>query len=177
MKIFNFIKNYLASYIRVSFLSLSNNIKCERRVKVYKNATLKTDKSGEIVINNNVTFKENAEIYACGGKIELKGSNFINRNTMIVSAESVVIGKGTTIGPNTVIYDHDHDIKQGKGFVSGPVIIGENVWIGAGVTILKGAVIGDGSVIAAGSIVRGEVPSNVIAYNRKELEFKPIIRQ
>lgn len=174
MKTFRFIKKYGRSYIRIRFISLKNRIKCARRVILKRNATLKTEDAGSIVVENNVTFKENAEISACGGKIVLKGSNYINRNTMIVSKESIEIGKGTTIGPNTVIYDHDHDIKSGKGFVSSPVKIGENVWIGAGVTILRGAVIGDGSVIAAGSVVKGEVPSGVIAYNKKELEFKKV---
>ncbi len=177
MKIIDFIKKYAGSYIRIRFIALKNSIKCARRVILSKNATLKTEGEGSIVVANNVTFKENAEILACGGKIELKGSNYINRNTMIVCKKSIEIGKGTTIGPNTVIYDHDHDIKSGKGFVSSPVKIGENVWIGAGVTILRGAVIGDGSVIAAGSVVKSEVPSGVIAYNKKELEFKPIVQQ
>jgi len=176
MKFISFIKRYLPSYIRIRFIALSNRVKCARRVKLAKTATLKTEQGGVVTVANNGTFKENAEIFAPGGKILFKGSNYINRNTMIVCKESVVIGRGTTIGPNTVIYDHDHDIKSGKGFVSAPVVIGEKVWIGAGVTILRGTTIGDGSVIAAGSVVRGEVPPNVIAYNRKELEFKPIVK-
>ncbi len=172
MKVFGFIKRYAGSYIRIRLKGLKYKLKCARRVILSKNATLKTQGDGRISVANNVTFKENAEIFANGGEIILHGSNFINRNTMIVSTLSIEIGKGTTIGPNTVIYDHDHDIKSGKGFVSSPVKIGENVWIGAGVTILRGAVIGDRSVIAAGSVVRGEVPAGVIAYNRRELEFK-----
>ena len=174
MKALIFIKKYLRSFVRIKFISLKNSIKCERRVILSKNATLKTTDGGSITIANNVTFKENAEVLTCGGKIVLKGSNYINRNTMIVCKESIEIGKGTTIGPNTVIYDHDHDIKTGSGFVSSPVKIGENVWIGAGVTVLRGSTIGDGSVIAAGTVVKGEVPAGVIAYNKKELVFKPI---
>ncbi len=172
----NFIKKYLLSFIRIRFISVFNKVKCACRVKLCKNATLKTENGGSVRIENNVTVKENAEIFANGGKITFGGRNYINRNTMIISIESITVGKGTTIGPNTVIYDHDHDIKSGKGLVSSPVVIGENVWIGGGVTILRGAVIGDGSVIAAGSVVKGEVPENVIAFNRKELEFKTIIK-
>lgn len=128
--------------------------------------TLKTQKNGTISFGKMVQVCKNAEIAANGGKIELKGHNYINRNTMIVSHESVIIGEGTTIGPNVVIYDHDHDGK-GTGFVCAPVVIGKNVWIGAGSIILKGVSIRDGAVIGAGTLVSKDVESDTTVINKR----------
>ncbi len=174
MKLINFIKKFACSWVRIRFISLTNDIHCARRVKLMKAAQLHTIDGGRVTVKNGVTIRENAEIFACGGDILLAGNNYINRNTMIVSKAQITIGEGTTIGPNTVIYDHDHDIKRGKGFVSAPIKIGKNVWIGAGAVILRGSVIEDNCVVPAGTVVRGIVPSGTMAYNRREFCFKSI---
>ena len=86
---------------------------------------------------------------------------FFNSGCIITAREKVVIGDNTIFGPNVVIYDNDHIIRDGKiidnEFETEPVIIGANVWIGAGAIILKGAVIEDNCVIAAGSVVTRKV--------------------
>ena len=92
----------------------------------------------------------------------------MNRNTMIVCRDSVEIGSGTTVGPNVMIYDHDHDLQNRGRICSSPISIGENVWIGGGAIILKGVTIGNNSVIAAGSIVTRNVPANTIYMNHIE---------
>ncbi|UHA57884.1 hypothetical protein KDJ21_013390 [Metabacillus litoralis] len=52
--------------------------------------------------------------------------------------------------------------------------IGENVWIGSNVVILRDTHIGDNVVIAAGSVVKGNVPSNTIYLNKREIDTRPI---
>lgn len=85
---------------------------------------------------------------------------------MIVAHESITIEGNVTIGPGTVIYDHDHDGKG--GYTTKPVHIGKNVWIGAGCIILRGVTIGDNSVIATGTLVTKDVPANVLRYDKRE---------
>ena len=131
-----------------------------------KNVTIKTTKNGSIELGTFVIVKNNTEIAANGGYIQLEKDVFINRNVMIVSHEQIVVGEGTTIGPNTLIYDHDHD-SEGNGFVSEPIRIGKNVWIGAGSIILKGVTIGDGAVIGAGTLVTKDVAANQKVINKR----------
>lgn len=89
-----------------------------------------------------------------------------------------MIGDNTIFGPNVVVYDNDHIIRDGRildnEFETEPVIIGANVWIGAGAIILKGAVIEDNCVIAAGCVVKGKVESNNIMIQKRDTELRPI---
>ena len=83
------------------------------------------------------------------------------------------------IGPNVMIFDHDHDYKAEGGISSGKVKIGDieignNVWIGAGCIILRGSKIGDNCVIAAGTIVRENIMSSSLVYQKRET-FKRLI--
>ena len=93
---------------------------------------------------------------------------------MIVCRKEITIGKGVTIGPNVVIYDHDHDMVNRGNLVCKSISIGDNTWIGAGSTILKGVSIGDNSVIAAGTIVTKDVPNNTLVRSQITLVTKEI---
>mgnify|MGYP000298760744 CR=1 FL=1 len=110
--------------------------------------------------------------------IEIGNDVFLNSGCIITAREKVVIGDNTIFGPNVVIYDNDHIIRDGKiidnEFETEPVIIGANVWIGAGAIILKGAVIEDNCVIAAGSVVTRKVESNNIMIQKRVTKFHPI---
>ncbi len=103
------------------------------------------------------------------------GSNVrINYNCIIISRENIKIDDNTEIGPNVMIFDHDHDYKAGlkkELFITKRIIIGKNCWIGAGTTILKGTTIGDNCVIAAGSVVNGNLPDNTVLIQKKETNY------
>lgn len=139
-------------------------------VWVSKNVTIEISKKGSIILGKRVQIQPNCALSANGGKIELIGNNYINRNTIIASHEHIKIGKGTTVGPNCCFYDHDHADNE-EGFVTAPIVIGDNVWIGAGVTILKGVHIGNNSIIAAGSIVTNNVLDNTILIQKRESKY------
>lgn len=130
-------------------------------------------KDSSLELSEIVDIKENCKLDAVNGRIILKDHVFINRNSIIVAMNYVEIGSHTCIGPNLVIYDHDHDYKRDINlYKTAPVIIGSNVWIGANCTILKGVTIGDNSIIAAGSVVYCDVPSNSIFYQKKSNVIK-----
>ena len=143
------------------------NIKFKFYNMISRNVSLKTKGTGKISFENMINIRQNVEISATEGEIKLEKNIFINRNTMIVAHNFITIGEGTTIGPNVLIYDHDHTfgkrkIENNEQFISSPIIIGKNVWIGAGAIILKGVKIGDNVVIAAGSIVTKDIEKNHI---------------
>lgn len=130
---------------------------------------------GRIVLSGRVHSQKNVLLSAKdGGKLTC-GKMFINRNSMIVCRDSITIGDGTTIGPNVVIYDHDHDVKSSGKLVKAQVVIGKNVWIGAGAVILKGVTIGDNAVVAAGTVVSKDVPAGNMVRNQRPLAYKEIV--
>jgi acetyltransferase-like isoleucine patch superfamily enzyme len=95
----------------------------------------------------------------------------LNYNCYIDGSGGVDIGRGTIIGPNSVILSSSHRIDQqlpvnasGKRFCA--VSIGEDVWVGASTVLLPGRTIGDRAVIGAGSIVTHDVgPGSVVGGN------------
>lgn len=107
-----------------------------------------------------------------GGVLNIAQNVYINRNSMVVCRGSIEIGSGTTIGPNVMIYDHDHDMKNRGKMIVSSVVIGENTWIGAGSIILKGVTIGDNCVIAAGAVVSKDVPAGRVLYCKQNMCYK-----
>lgn len=120
----------------------------------------------------------NSEISAKGKKGEpasvvLEDGVFVNKNCIICAHKEISIGNKTTIGPNTVICDHDHNFR-GEGYICREVKIGENVWIGANCVILKGVSIGDNAVIGAGCVVSKDVLENTVCYSKQNIQTKEI---
>ena len=133
-------------------------------------ASIRTFGSGDIRVGYKVSVRPNVEITAREGKIKIGSNCFINRNCMVVSHKEILIEDNVTIGPGTVIYDHDHD--GNGGFNTSPIHISKNVWIGANTTILKGVTIGENATIAAGSVISKNVPANVIVIQKKNTEYR-----
>lgn len=102
-----------------------------------------------------------AKLYSIiGVKIIDINSCFIGRDVSIddIHPELLTVGSNTIIASGTKILTHYLDTsKPIHTFVTGEVIIGNNVFIGANVIISKALYIGNGSVIAAGSIVTKDV--------------------
>lgn len=154
--------------IKNEIKSLFNgNVSIHRSVQIKKNTKISAVNQGQIKIGAGSTISSGTAIESVGGVIVLDGYNFINRNCILSSLSEIHIEKGVTIGPNSMIYDHDHNY-HGDGqtrFISKPVVIGENTWIGAGVIILKGVNIGRNVVIGAGSIVTKDIKDNTLYLN------------
>ena len=92
---------------------------------------------------------------------------------IIVCHKKISIGEGTILGPNVLIYDHDHVFSNNEGvnhrdYITGEVVIGKNCWIGAGTIILKDTHIGDNCVIGAGSVVKGDYESGSVIIQKRE---------
>lgn len=122
------------------------------------------DSKSELVIDGDFGMYQGASIYiAPGAKMLVKGSSFINTNTVINCFSYIEIGSHTFISDDVRIQDSDNHSIIVDGFAqknTKPIIIGNHVWVGKNVLILKGVHIGDGAVIAAGSVVIRDVPEN-----------------
>lgn len=132
-------------------------------------SSIRTFQRGQVKIGRKVTIRPHTEVTARGGQVDIRNNCFINRNCMIISHQNITIEENVTIGPGTVIYDHDHNGKG--GFISSPVHIFPNVWIGANVIILKGVSIGENSTIAAGSVISKDVPANVCVLQKRKTDY------
>lgn len=158
--------------IRAFFLSRQKNIKIHDLRNLRLSPNCRIGGVGRIICHGGVEVLDNAAIMSATKEavIEIGKNVFFNRNVIVACRQRVMIGQDTVIGPNVVIYDHDHRfdsngrVKESASqpYKLGDVIIGENVWLGAGAVILRGTTIGDNSIIAAGAVVKGVIPEGVL---------------
>jgi acetyltransferase-like isoleucine patch superfamily enzyme len=93
-----------------------------------------------------------------GALIRIGNGSYLNRNTEIVAAQSVIIGRDCKIARDVIIMDTDqHPLPDGS-LIADPVTVGDRVWIGARSIVLKGVTIGNDAVVGAGSVVTRDVP-------------------
>jgi acetyltransferase-like isoleucine patch superfamily enzyme len=97
-----------------------------------------------------------------GARICIGDGTYLNRNTEVIAAHEVQIGRDCMIAWDVVIMDTDQHGVGGAAPQADPVIIGDRVWIGCRAIILKGVTIGDGAVIGAGALVAHDVPASAI---------------
>ena len=165
------------------------SIKCGKKVDIYpiqpmrvKSQLMVQKTVTSVEIGQNFKLETDANLRVLeNGKLKIGNDCFINCGSYITVMGSTEIGNGCMIGPNVMIFDHDHDYKceggiSSGGSVLGSIIIGNNVWIGAGCIILKGTRIGDGAVIAAGSVVKENIPANTLFYQERTNHTKLISR-
>ena len=155
---------------------LNKNVKIQFRQRISSSTVIKVaNYSSFISISSYLHTRRNVTIHADGGSILIGNHVFINENSNIISMEEIVIKDHVSIGPNVMIYDHDHNILQGTGYLKEPIVIERRVWIGANCVILKGVHIGAGSVIAAGTILRKNVPPHTLVFNESKIIFKNLL--
>ena len=118
------------------------------------------------------------------GVIKIEENATFNYGCMINARELIHVGKGVEVGPNVLMYDHDHDFRNTEGgikankYKSGIIVIGDNTWIGANTVILKNTIIGKNCVVAAGCVLGNcEYPDNTLIYQKRDIQTKMIIRE
>ncbi|MDB5059870.1 MAG: putative acetyltransferase [Chloroflexi bacterium] len=97
-----------------------------------------------------------------GASVNIGNGTYINRNTEIVAAQSVFIGRDCKIARDVLIMDTDQHPVGSAPMVHGPVKIGDRVWVGSRVIVLKGVSIGHDSIIGAGAIVTKSIPPHSV---------------
>ena len=116
--------------------------------------------SGQINIGEGVRLGPHVRFgVSRGAKIVVGDFVSINQGTVLISVDSISIGRDSRIGEYCSIRDNDHGWKDSKtpvrcqDFVVGRVVVGEDVWLGRGVVIGKGVNVANKSVVGASSVV------------------------
>lgn len=143
--------------------------------RMHRSSEIICDKNIELLsFGERIYFSKNAMLRVMqGGHLAFGDRCFFNCNACITAWGKTVIGNDVLVGPNVVIFDHNHDYRATGGVTSqhmkfGEIKIGNNVWIGAGAIILAGTDIGDGAVVAAGSVVNGKVPAKTVYIQKRK---------
>lgn len=166
---------YLISLLDRKKLVLSGRLKdydvaLDTKIRIGNNGKMKL---------GSFSSESNVHLTAWGGQLEIGNGCSFNRNDIIIARKNTRIGKGTLLGPNVCIYDHDHAFGT-EGIIKdemtyGAISIGNNVWIGAGTIILKNTTIGDNCVIGAGCVVSGEIPAcSLVTATNRILKITPL---
>lgn len=129
---------------------------------------------GTIRLGRHVRAHRRSKLLAMdGGTLEIGSNTALGNGVSVNCMESIVIGEGVQIGPDTKIYDHDHDYRVPGGigagkFVTAPVTIGDNSWIGCNVVILRGTSIGKNCIVGAGSVLKGAYPASSVIVQKRQ---------
>ncbi|MCD8089328.1 MAG: acyltransferase [Clostridiales bacterium] len=113
-----------------------------------------------------------------GAKISIGKNCFFNNDCSVNALESVIIGDGNIFGENVKIYDHNHVYKdhnvslKKQGFITKPVVMGNNCWVGSNVTVLQGVHIGNNCVIGAGCLIYKDIEEGSIVTNDSKITVR-----
>lgn len=188
MKVFNYIhfiasklcdknSNLKSHVLYLKYRFFSNRVHVVDEVIFDKNAKI-VSLGGFLSIGDYLRIKENSFIQVNSGRMGIGDCVFINRNCTIICREKIMIGDEVSIGPNVIIWDHDHmfdeNMVYGTEYKTGEIIIEKGCWIGAGAIILRNTRIGEGSVIGAGAVVKGNIPPHSLVTSNRDLIIRPI---
>lgn len=117
----------------------------------------------KVLLGKNVSLRSSD-----GALLEIEDNVGIGNNSQIVCHKHIKIGKGTSIAPGVMLFDHNHLFDKDYGlnqrkFDDGEIVIGEHCWLGAGVIVVKDVTIGNNAIIGAGSVVVKDIPENCVA--------------
>lgn len=138
-----------------------------RHISIAPGVRFSVTDGATLTLQDRIAIDRNATLIVKYGHLHVGARTYIGIGSVIVAQESVTIGDDGLIAEYVTIRDQDHsyggpNVTARNGFITSPVIIGDNVWIGAKATITKGVTIGDNSVIGANSVVTRDVPPNSI---------------
>lgn len=98
-----------------------------------------------------------------GEMLVLESGVQVNHNVHLDTTGGLIIGSGTLISKDALIYTHDHGHNPRSAPVKMAKEIGENVWVGTRATILPTCRrIGNDAIIGAGAVIARDVPDAAI---------------
>ena len=176
---FNNLVSVIYSAFRIAMYKLmyGSNFKSGFIERISPNVVLEFNRGSKVILGKRIRVHSGSKIKVRPGAELTVGNNVkMNYYCIVACHDSVRIGDGTEFGPSVYVYDHDHDYKKGlnsnsdkEAFTHSPIEIGKDCWIGANSIILQGSRIGDNCVIGAGSIIKGNVPSNTIVIQKRNV--------
>lgn len=163
--IFPIIRGFLLKtrYILNRRVKIGRGIRIKARFEHILHPGCRCTIGDKVIVGRNSTIS-----VASVGCLDIADSVGLGDNNRIVCHGNIAIGNDTMLGPNVLIYDHDHIFDAQLGIIRfeynvEDVQIGKGCWIGANCVILKGVHIGNRCVIGAGSVVTKDIPDNSVA--------------
>ncbi len=146
------------------------------------NVVTEFNKGSNVILGKQIRVHSGCKIKVRrGAKLKIGNNVKLNYNCIIVCHDQIEIGEGTEFGPSVLLYDHDHNYKDGfyadsnkESYISKPIKIGKNCWIGANTVVLRGTEIGDNCVVGAGCVLNGKYESNTVIVQKRETMVKII---
>jgi acetyltransferase-like isoleucine patch superfamily enzyme len=144
------------------------NVSMHWSARVDSSTQLRVTDGGRLMIGPGAFIACHCEIVVQGGVIAIGPRSFIGRGSTITAKESVRLGSDVLVAEYVTIRDQQHRIDSleavaNAGYVTAPIVIGDDVWIGAKASVFLGSSIGDHAVIGAHSMVKGDVPAAAVA--------------
>lgn len=108
------------------------------------NVTFNLDRKSVLYFGNKIRIHSGCKITVrSGAKLVIEDDVAFNYGAILACRDGITIKSGVEVGPNVLIYDHDHNFRVDGGlkankYKTAKVEIGENTWIGANTVILKG---------------------------------------
>ncbi|MEO9336214.1 acyltransferase [Mesorhizobium sp. SB112] len=136
-----------------------NNYKVGTGTRIKSSVSIKSGKTGKIVIGNNCSIYDHVFFRAGGGSITLGDYVSINPFTTLDGQGTLTIGNHVRIASHCAIVTSNHVFEdrnapiRTQGLTRKGVVIEDDVWIGTHSTVLDGVRIAKGCVIGAGSVV------------------------
>lgn len=167
-----FFRGEMKRIIAVALLDRTFSI--GKHLRVFKGAILDAHHNSRCNIGSGVRIDRYAEVIVVEhGKLDLGNNVGIGAGNRIICRDSIKIGNDTIIGPNVMIYDHDHLFSHETGvnrreYRTAEISIGDRCWIGANTVILRGTQIGDNCIIGAGSVIKGVFPNGSKIIQKRE---------
>jgi acetyltransferase-like isoleucine patch superfamily enzyme len=122
-----------------------------------------------ISLGSGVFIRDFARLEVVGrGEILIGDGVGMEQNCHITSADSVRIGRNTTVLFDVMITDIDHEYRvldvpiSKQTLIVQPTSIGENCFIGSGAKIQAGSVLGRQCIVGTNAVVRGEFPDRCV---------------
>ena len=148
------------------FLTLANHLP---RLRVFDRIRHIILRCAGMKITGKCTIWEGVTVRPIGGakNIVIGKGTFINSGVRFgVPMDRVVIGENVQIGPRVMFETASHGLEyvpgKGRGTLSKPIVVEDEVWIGGGSIIAQGVTLGRGSVVAAGAVVVNDVASHSV---------------
>jgi len=110
------------------------------------------------------------------GQLIMEDGSYIGPRAWINTAATVRLGRGTGIGPGSMVFTHGVWLPHLEGFPRSfeDVILEDHVWIPANVTILPGVRVGEGAIIGAGSVLNKSVAPHMFVAGVPAKEVSPV---
>ncbi len=173
---FSFLGAVIRGQIYRFFSLINTKLIIQSKVKIYNNCFVSVRSKGQMILSKNVTIQKGASLSALnGGRIKLEENVSIGECNYIICHKSIHIGKNTILGPNVMIYDHDHVFSSSHGvnrriYKTDEIEIGEDCWIGANAIILKGTKIGNRCIVGAGCVLKGVYQDESLIIQKRNTE-------